>query len=227
MQFFALAEEWPGESILYFRELPGCYCSALTYEQVVKAAPGMIADYLNWVKANGIVVLDEFDGSIEVIEKEHITVREGEPAPCFEADLFAPDDAEIDKALNVAAAARATILELYEQVPRDRQRLRPTPESWSLVEHLDHLVESEAWYVSRLEEHPAEDFPISGDLEMAFFDKAMDYELFFRDLSPELRQRVFTHNGEQWTAAKVLRRMTEHLREHYPWMMEIANTVLS
>jgi hypothetical protein len=53
----------------------------------------------------------------------------------------------------------------------------------------------------------------------------MDYELFLRGLSPEDRVRVFTHEDEEWTAAKVLRRMTAHLREHYPWMVEIARDV--
>jgi predicted RNase H-like HicB family nuclease len=225
MQFFALIEEWPDGSLIYFRELPGCFSSGPTYEEAVKAAPGAIAGYLNWTKANGIVVLEDFDGSIDVVEKEHSIVQEGEQGPRFVADLPPPNDAEIDLALNVAAAARAAILELYEQVSPEKQNRRLTQESWSLTEHLAHLIESEAWYVSRLQERPAEDFPISGDLEMVFFDRAMDYELFFRDLSPELRQRVFTHLGEEWTAAKALRRMTGHLREHYPWMAAIANAL--
>ena len=191
----------------------------------MQIAPGAVAEYLKWTKANGIVVIEDFDGFIDIVEKEHLIVLDGEPNPCFEADLPPPDDAEIDLALNVAAAARAGILELYEQVSPEKRNRRLTQESWSLVEHLEHLIESEAWYVSRLQEQPTEDFLISGDLEMAFFDKAMDYELFFRDLSPELRQRVFTHSGEQWTAAKALRRMTGHLREHYPWMAEIAKAL--
>jgi DNA-directed RNA polymerase specialized sigma24 family protein len=57
---------------------------------------------------------------------------------------------------------------------------------------------------------------------MALFDNAMDVELILRELTPEQRERVFLHDGEEWTAAKVLRRMSEHLREHYPWMREIA-----
>jgi hypothetical protein len=53
----------------------------------------------------------------------------------------------------------------------------------------------------------------------------MDDELILRGLTPEVRERVYTHEGEDWTAAKVLRRMTSHLREHYPWMVEIAREV--
>lgn len=227
MQFNALIEEWPGESMAYFRELPGCYCSAATYEALLSIIPASIADYLKWVKANDITVLDEFDGQIEVVIKEHIVAENGRIGPLFQADLAAPDDIEIDKALNVAAAGRAALLELYEQVSLAQQMHRLSPESWSLTEHMQHLLESEAWYVSRLSEHPIE--PESdiapADLAMKFFDNAMDYELTLRALTPEQLQRVYTHNGEQWTAAKVLRRMSEHLREHYPWMEEIVKEI--
>jgi predicted RNase H-like HicB family nuclease len=227
MQFNALIEEWPGESMAYFRELPGCYCSATTYEALFKNIPASIADYLKWARANDITVLDEFDGQVEVVIKEHLVAEQGEIGPLFEADLPPPDDIEIDKALNVAAAARAALLELYEQVSPAQQMHRLSPASWSLTEHMQHLLESETWYVSRLSEQPVEPAGDSApaDLAMQFFDNAMDYELALRALTPEQRQRIYTHDGEQWTAAKVLRRMTGHLREHYPWMEEIVKTI--
>ena len=223
MQFHALIEEWPGESMAYFRELPGCYCSAAAYEALLPIIPASIADYLKWVKANDITVLDEFDGQVEVVINEHIVAENGKIGPLFQTDLAPPDEVEIDKALNVAAAARAALLELYEQVSPAQQMHRLSPESWSLTEHMQHLLESEAWYVSRLSEHPIEpDSDIApADLAMKFFDNAMDYELALRALTPEQLQRIYTHDGESWTAAKVLRRMSEHLREHYPWMEEI------
>lgn len=223
MQFNALIEEWPGESMAYFRELPGCYCSALTYQDLLTIIPGTVADYLKWVKANDISVLDEFDSQIDVSIAEHMLAENGTSGPRFEADLAPPDDIEIDRALNVAAAARAALLELYERVSPAQQMHRLSPESWSLYEHMQHMLESEAWYLSRLQEHPIEPAinASSADIAMTFFDNAMDYELMLRDLTAEQRQHVYTHNGEQWTAAKVLRRMTEHLREHYPWMAEI------
>ena len=225
MQFYALIEEWPGECMAYFRELPGCYCSAPTYQGLVKAMPGSVADYFKWLKANSVGVLEEFDGVIDIVEKERILVKDGDKSPRFEADLRPPGDTEIDSALNVAAAARAAILELYEPLSPEQQNRRLSPDAWSLTEHFQHLYEAEAWYISRLEEHPDDDFPIPADLAMAFFDKAMDYELLLRAMTPEQRQRLYTHEGEEWTAAKVLRRMTEHLREHYSWMAEIAQEV--
>jgi len=91
MQFNALIEEWPGESIAYFRELPGCYCSAPTYGALLKIIPASIADYVKWVKANDITILDEFDGQVEVVIKEHLVAEHGKIGPLFEADLAPPD----------------------------------------------------------------------------------------------------------------------------------------
>ncbi len=225
MQFYALIEEWPDECMALFRELPGCYCSAPTHQEMVAALPGSVADYFKWLKANGITVLEEFDGIIDIVEKEHLVMKDEEKGPRFEADLSAPSDVEIDNALNVAAAARAAILDLYESLSPEQQNRRLTPDAWSLAEHLRHLYRAEAWYVSRLEEQPDNDISEPADLAMAFFDKAMDYELLLRALTPDQRQRVFAYDGAEWTAAKVLRRMTTHLREHYPWMVEIVQSI--
>ncbi|GAC1568804.1 MAG: hypothetical protein NVS3B14_19510 [Ktedonobacteraceae bacterium] len=225
MQYKALIEESPAECMAYFRELPGCYCSRPALEEALQALPGAVADYLKWLKANDVTVLEDFDGQIEVVVTEHVAAENGVILLLFEADLAPPDDFEIDKALNVAAAARAALLELYEEVPPAQQTRKLSPQSWSLSEHMLHLLEAEGWYISRLNEHPVEPasdaFP--ADIAMAFFDNAMDYELVLRALTPAQRQQIYTHDGEQWTAAKVLRRMTGHLREHYPWMAEIVS----
>lgn len=228
MQFQALIEEWPGEFMAFFRELPGCFCSAATYEGVVRSAPAAIAEYLKWVKANDITVLDEFDGTIEVNIKERVAAKDEHTGPRFEADIAPPGDNEVDIALNVAASARAALLELYEDLAPEQQQRVLTPGSWSLAQHLQHLRESETWYISQLSDQPDgvdDSAPPPADLAMAFFEDAMDHELLLRHLTPEQRQRIFIHSGEEWTAAKVLRRMTEHLREHYPWMLEIARQV--
>ena len=52
MRFYALVEDWPGESKAYFRELPGCLSSAPTYEEAVKTAPVAILTFLKWLKKN-------------------------------------------------------------------------------------------------------------------------------------------------------------------------------
>ena len=224
MQYYALVEDWPGESMIFFRELPGCFSSAPTLEEAVKNLPATISTYLNWLKKNDITIVEDDGSGVSVAMKERLAAIDGQKGPRFEADLPPPDDLEIDTALNVAAVARTELLELYEGVPeQDRDRKLHTGE-WSLTQHLAHVVETEAWYASRLTDTPsANPGPdLQSDVSMALFDNAMDVELLLRGLTPEQRERVFLHDGEEWTAAKVLRRMVQHLKEHYPWMREIA-----
>jgi len=223
MRFYALVEDWPGESTAYFRELPGCFSSAPTCEEAVKVAPEAISAFLKWSKENDLLI-EEYDGEIEVVVAERLLAVNDQTGPIFKADLPPPDDAEIDHALNVAAAVRAALLELYDEVPVELRNRSTSPDAWSLTQHLHHILEAEAWFMSRLTEYPTATFgnALPPDLSMALFENAMDYELILRGLTPEVRERVFTHEGEAWTAAKVLRRMTAHLGEHYPWMMEIA-----
>lgn len=226
MQFHALLEEWPGESIVFFRALPGCFSSAPTTEEALTAAPLAIEHYFRWLQENNVVILEEEIHPIEVVLRERLSSLDGSKGPFFEADRAAPGDQEIDNALNVAATARALIIEMVANVPERFYEQTPASGGWSLTQHLLHILETENWYISRLMDHPEpEQFSSSmttDEISMKIFENAMDSEIILRDLTPEQRSRVFVHEAESWTAAKVLRRMCQHLREHYPWMQEMA-----
>jgi hypothetical protein len=226
MQFHALIEEWPSESMVYFRELPGCLSAASTSEAALQGTPTVVEDYFRWLKKNEIVLFEEEVNPLNVVLAERLKSIEPDSGPLFATDRAAPDDLEIDNALNVAATARALIIELVAEVPPHLHNQAPTPGNWSLTEHLEHIMECETWYVSRLAEQPASEQPAqtmdADTISMKIFENAMDFEIVLRNLTPEQRTRVFVHEGEEWTAAKVLRRMTGHLREHYPWMQELA-----
>lgn len=225
MQFNALVEKWPGESMVFFRELPGCVASAATPETVLQAAPAAIEQYFRWLKTNGLVIVEGDIHPIHVVMSEKLSSTSNSCGPIFEADRAEPDELEIDNALNVAATARALIIEVVANMPAQYLEQAPTPESWSLIQHLQHVMETENWYVSRLQEQPVEPIPTSSmsadDLSMKMFEDAMDNELILRNLTAEQRTRLFAHEGEQWTAAKVLRRQSGHLYEHLLSMMEI------
>ena len=223
MDFYGLVEEWPDESFVVFRELPGCFSSSSTTEEAIQKAPEAIAEYLRWLKQNDITILDEEVDSINVVVRERLQGNNNGP-PRFEADLPAPSDREIDNALNVAATARAQIIELYDEVLPAYRNTAVKPDGWSLTQHLQHILVAEAKYISRLSDQPQVTIPevVEADLTMKLFENAMDYEIFLRNLTPEQRVRVYPHGEVEYTAAKALRRMCEHLREHYPWMQAIA-----
>ena len=190
------------------------------------AAFAAIASYLSWLKKNDLSIIEnvEDDGKIELVVKERLAAPDRQVGPRFEADLAPPDDREIDNALNVAATARAQLIELYDEVLPAYRSSALKPDEWSLTQHLRHILETEAYFIACLSDQSPETIPVvaEADLTMKLFENAMDYETFLRDLPPEQRARVY-HQGEaEYTAAKVLRRMCEHLREHYPWMLAIS-----
>lgn len=217
MLFHALVEEWPGESMVYFRELPGYLSSASTTEGAMLAAPGVVEQYFRWLNENGIVLFENVD-SLHIVLTERLNGTHVHSGPLFEADRAAPDDQEIDNALNVAATVRALIIELVASVPAELRDRSPGGGGWSLTRHLQHIMENETWYISRLLEQPVDEPPTSlvdaDAISMKLFENAMDYELILRELTADQRSRVLVHAGEEWTAAKVLRRMAGHLREH-------------
>jgi hypothetical protein len=225
MQFQALVEERPGESMVYFRALPGCLASAPTTAGVLQAAPAAVEHYFRWLKENGIVLFEMVD-SLQVVSGERLGCARDQSGPLFAADRAAPEDQEIDNALNVAATIRALIIELVANLPA-ALRIQPSEAGgWSLTGHLQHIMEQETWYISRLREQPGDELPASpmdaDAISLKIFENAMDYELVLRELTPEQRGRVFVHAGEEWTAAKVLRRMAGHLHEHARWMEALA-----
>jgi hypothetical protein len=225
MDFYALIEELsdPDESIVFFRELPGCFVSTPTTREALQKAPGAIADYVRWLKQEKIFFLEEDVPSINVVVKE--ILRAQSVGPRFESDLPAPTDLEIDNALRVAATARAMLAHLYNEVLPAQRSCAVTSGEWSLTDHLEHILKAEAHYVECLSDQlPEALLPVAEtELTLKLMKNGRNYETFLHGLTPSQRTRLHIHGQAEWTAAKTLRRMTKHLREHYPWMQEIAS----
>ena len=225
MNFYALIEELsnPDESLLFFRELPGCFVTAPTTREAIQQAPGAVAEYARWLKQHHIFFLETDVSSITIVGKE--ILRAESVGPRFVADLPAPTDQERDNALQVARVARALLADLYNAVVPARRGRPVKPEEWSLTDHLEHVLRAEAHYVGCLSDQVQEALPPIPEGELAFklMENGRSYEAVLRGLTPAQRTRLYIHGEAEWTAAKTLRRMTKHLREHYPWMMEIAD----
>ena len=225
MNFYALIEELsnPDESLLFFRELPGCFVTAPTTREALQQAPGAIAEYARWLQQHNIFFFEKDISSITIVVKE--ILRAESVGPRFVADLPAPTDQERDNALQVARVARAQLADLYNAVVPAHRGRPVKPEEWSLTDHLEHVLRAEAHYVSCLSDQVPESLPPIPEGELAFklMENGKSYEAVLRGLTPAQRTRLYLHGEAEWTAAKTLRRMTKHVREHYPWMMEIAD----
>ena len=217
MDFYGLVEEWSDESFVVFRELPGCFSTSPTTEEAIQKAPEAIVEYLRCLKQNDITILEEEIDSINVVVKERLQGTNNGP-PRFEADLLAPTDREIDNALNVAATARAQIIELYDEVLPAYRNTALKPDEWSLTQHLQHILVAEAKYISRLSDQSQVTIleVAEADLTLKIFENAMDYEIFLRNLTPEQRVRVYHHGEAEYTAAKALRACASICENTFP-----------
>src|SRR5215472_18273342 len=72
MNVYALIEELsnPDESLLFFRELPGCFVTAPTTREAIQQAPGAVAEYARWLKQHNIFFLEKDVSSITIVGKE-------------------------------------------------------------------------------------------------------------------------------------------------------------
>ena len=207
---------------MFFRELPGCFVSTPTTREAIQRAPGAIAEYVRWLHQHQIFFLEEDVTSINVVVKE--ILRGESVGPRFASDLPAPTDQEIDHALRVAATTRATIAHLYNQVGPAHRSFAVTPGEWSLTDQMEHILRAEAHYVGCLSDQSPETLQPIPETELAdvLIEHGRTYETVLRGLTPAQRTRIYIHGEAEWTAAKTLRRLTRHLREHYPWMQKLA-----
>jgi hypothetical protein len=218
MELSGFIEEWPDKSILFLHELPGCFAAAPTSEAVLQVAPVAIARYMTWLKKNGLAVIEDDGRPATIVVKECLQGQGSSIGPLFQIDQVAPGELEIDLALNVAATARALIIEIVANLPEPRHKQSPASGAWSLHDHLLHVMEKDNWFVTRLQEQPAlldHSASLSTDeIAMKIFENAMDNELLLRDILDTQATRIFQHDGQAWTIAKVFRRQTSHLYEH-------------
>jgi hypothetical protein len=218
--FHALVEQWRSETLVFFDGWPGCFVSAPAPEEALAAAPAAVADHLAWLAGHGLPV--PADGITGVEVAEHLRPRPGVRGLRFEADVAPPSQAGLEHALEVGALACADLIDLYEHAG-PRQRLEATPPGVrevdkSIADQLRHIAALDLTYVATLSDRrtAGADVELPDDPAESLRVSDRHVAATLRDLPASLRSRVFVRDGEEWTVAKVIRRRTGHLFEHFP-----------
>lgn len=215
----ALVEIWPNENMIYIHELPGAVVGRETLAAALRDLPDAVEGHLNWIATHGFDVRPFAGADVDVAEE--LEAVEGRRGPLFDADREPPSTEHIEWTLSVASIARRDLIDLYRSVSALRRERAPATEEWSIADHLRHIAESEMFYASNLgKDTPV---PLPADPVAALQASAGYAEKTLRSLDETDRVRVHEHGGEAWTSTKVLRRMSGHLREHYPWVRELAH----
>lgn len=225
MQYQALVEDWGRESLVFFRELPGCFFSLPVSTPVEEVAPAVINAHLEWLGASALTRIHQPRQvqQTEVRIGERLAASAGH-GPCFAVDHLPLEEEEVEYALRVAAQLRIELLLAYRRIPPAVRAELPADGSWSMEQHFRHLVEEEAWYISRLQPYPEENpgKKLPQEIPTAFATTAMDAAFTLRNLTDGQRGAVYVHDDEEWTAPKVVRRMAGHLCEHRPVIERMA-----
>jgi hypothetical protein len=225
MIFRALIEQWRRETLVFFDGWPGCFVSAPTPEEAMAAAPAAVAAHIAWLTAHG---LGPFDTVARVEVAEHLRPPPGARGLRFTADLAPPSDEDLERTLTIGALACAELLDLFERA-RPEQRARTIPPGVheldkSISDQLRHLAELDVVYAATLSDRQTTTVELPTDPIEALRTSNRHVAATLRTLPVPLRSRRFIRDGEEWTAAKVVRRRTGHLFEHYPAFQALASS---
>ena len=200
-----------GESywLAHVPALPGCVASGTTQDEAIANARRAFRDYLALLEARGV--------SIEHWKALDPDTFEAKPLP---EDRVAPEDVgpleehELRDFLHRFEASRSALLSLVRGLSPDELERKPTPTTWSVREALEHIMEGEVDFLSKLERWPDDPFNTLQAVHRMAFQR-------FTVMEPEdtaLDRRIM---GRRWTTGKVMRRMLEHEFEHYAQIKEI------
>jgi hypothetical protein len=174
---------------------------------------------LDFLKRHGEVI-EEGAVEIEVAEETSAAAsfpsRPGDQVAHFASDSEPPSDEEIERTLRWLTYSRRDLLGLFQRLPPEALDWQSDAGEWTLRTILHHVASSEAWYLSRLEEESAGN-------PSATLDAVRNWAIVrLRQLTGLERRRVNAHQGEEWTARKVLRRFLEHEQEHLAQLRGLA-----
>jgi len=210
------------KTMVHVLDLLGCIAKGSTTEEALARTPEALRAYLRFLKRHGEVVDAEADMETKVVE--HITQGEwlgnGDPALVFEPDLEPLTIDGCERYIQRLEWTRAEVIGLVGGLRDEELDAEPTPKGRSIRAMLEHMLDSELFYVSTLGK--VEGLPTPGRIVqkregtlLEWMGHVRRHEIErIRSLSEEERTKSIEHWKRWWTARKVLRRMLEHEWEH-------------
>ena len=189
--------------------LPGCVASGTTKDEAVANARRAFRAYLELLDTRGVSVEHWKD-----LDPDTFAVK---PLP---ADRVAPEDVgaieehELRDFLHRMEASRSALVALVRGLSPAELERKPTETTWSVREALEHIMESEAEFLAKLERWPDDPFNTLQAVHRMAFQR-------FTVMDPAETALDHTVMGRRWTTRKVMRRILEHEFEHHGQIKEI------
>ncbi len=197
-----------GGYLAHIPALPGCVGRGLTKKEAVARCEETLRAYLALLIHAGV------SGVPRESEAVSLDVHEC-GGHTFPSDYNPIMPNETEQLVQWLEVSRDELLEEVARLPTAALDWKPNPSLMSIREILNHVANSDWWYVQRLHDWPADTFErLAATLELV--------QVSLRNLSDAERDRVTVHYGEEWTARKIARRALEHEREHLQQIRELA-----
>jgi predicted RNase H-like HicB family nuclease/uncharacterized damage-inducible protein DinB len=199
-----------GSALAHVPALPGCTSRGASQELALARVPDAIQSYYAWRRRHGQPVPD--DGTPIELDVGGVIGDSagglGEAAgllPSDRAPLTAEEEAHLLQLLSdTRADLLAEVTGLSRSVLNWQPPGHPDEIAWSINDLLEHLARTERVYTSRLSGNV---FELLQEARQAAIARLVV-------LTEAERTRLTRHQGEYWTARKVLRRLLEHEQEH-------------
>jgi len=200
--------EQGGGFLATVEEVPGCVARGATKDEAAANARRAFRDY--------IALLEKYGVSAEhwkALDPATFAVKDFTVADWFEGDFRPLEEHELRDFLHQMEGSRSALLALVREMsPEDMER-KPTADTWSVREALEHVMTTEATLVSRLERWPEPLGTLQAVHRLAFQR--------FSVLEPDDTKLDHTVFGQRWSVRRVMRRILEHEYEHLEHVKQI------
>lgn len=188
--------------------LLGCNASGKTAEEAIANARRAFRAYRELLDARGVSIDHWRD-----LDPDTFAVADA-PGPLLPEDQGPLEEHELRDFLHIFEAQRAALVAMISRLDPDELERAPDDETWSVRQALEHMMNTQASLLSRLERWPTDPFNTLQAIHRLVFQR-------FTVMEPRDTGTTRTIAGRPWTVRRVMRRILEHEWEHYGHISEV------
>ena len=192
----------------------GCNASGKTRDEAIANVRRAFRAYRELLDARGVSV-EHWKG----LDPDTFPVAETPAAgPFFPEDQVDLEEHDVRDFLHVFEAQQAALIALVSSLSVEDLERNPDADTWSVREALEHMMNTQASLLARLERWPKDPFNTLQAIHRIVFQR-------FTVMEPKDLKGTWTVRGRQWTVRRVMRRILEHEWEHYGHIKEIVDAL--
>lgn len=203
-----VSESRPGYWLASIPAVMGCNASGKTRDEAIVNARHAFRAYLELLDARGVSV-EHWKG----LDPDRFPVAEAD-GPLLPEDQRPIEEHELRDFLHIFEVQHAALIALASTLSADELERAPDIDRWSVREALEHMMNTQATLLSRLEKWPGDPFNTLQSIHRVVFQR-------FSVMEPEDTKGVKIIRGRPWTVRRVMRRILEHEWEHLGHIQEI------